>query len=347
MKIFGFTLALCALHYVCGENAHTVFHEDHYVDGKHNPEHDMNAFLGTEDKEEIKKLSPSEQKKRLGEIIKKIDADSNKYLSAEEITVWIQRVYRKYALDDAKERFPDFDTNRDGIVSWDEYNMVMHDHLVVVDENTILEDPEEESLRYVCNIIVTDFFECFAAVLKKNMYNSKLWLLLYLFVAQLHLKEKRRFDFADVDGTPGLNLTEFLAFTHPSEVDHMADFAIEDVLVEYDTDRDGFISLKEFIGDLRPDGGDPSQWEIEETVRFKDLYDQDGDGKLNKEEQLRWVAPNSYGSAREEAIHLIKEMDGNGDGTLSESEILKDQETFMNSEVTDYGRQLHTSHDEL
>lgn len=39
---------------------------------------------------------------------------------------------------------------------------------------------------------------------------------------QLHRKEKRRFDFADVDGTPGLNVTEFLAFTHPSEVDHMA-----------------------------------------------------------------------------------------------------------------------------
>ena len=44
----------------------------------------------------------------------------------------------------------------------------------------------------------------------------------------------------------------------------------------------------------------PSQWEIEETVRFKDLYDQDKDGKLNREEQLRWVAPNSYGAAREE-----------------------------------------------
>lgn len=35
-------------------------------------------------------------------------------------------------------------------------------------------------------------------------------------------------------------------------------------------------------------------------MRFKDLYDQDKDGKLNREEQLRWVAPNSYGSAREE-----------------------------------------------
>lgn len=35
-------------------------------------------------------------------------------------------------------------------------------------------------------------------------------------------------------------------------------------------------------------------------MRFKDLYDQDKDGRLNREEQLRWVAPNSYGSAREE-----------------------------------------------
>lgn len=68
--------------------------------------------------------------------------------------MWIQRVYRKYALDDAKERFPEFDTNQDGIVSWDEYNIVMHDHVVDVDENAVLEDPEEESLRYVCIIIV-------------------------------------------------------------------------------------------------------------------------------------------------------------------------------------------------
>lgn len=47
-------------------------------------------------------------------------------------------------------------------------------------------------------------------------------------------------------------------------------------------------------------GDTPSQWEIEETVRFKELYDQDKDGRLNRDEQLRWVAPNSYGSAREE-----------------------------------------------
>lgn len=43
-------------------------------------------------------------------------------------------------------------------------------------------------------------------------------------------------------------------------------------------------------------------------MRFKDLYDQDKDGKLNREEQLRWVAPNSYGSAREEVSLLCSNM---------------------------------------
>ncbi|XP_030621900.1 reticulocalbin-2 [Chanos chanos] len=310
--MFLLNLVTLALHYASADSSHRIFQEDHYVGHQHNHKHDANSLLGSDEKAELKKLSPLEQRKRLVEIVQKIDTNSDKYLTTEEITLWIQKVYRKYALDDAEERFPEFDKNKDGIVSWEEYNTVLHGHFVEMDENTVLEDPEEESLRF------------------------------------LHLKEKRRFDFADVDGTLGLNLTEFLAFTHPSEVDHMADFAIEDVLTEYDQDKDGFISLSEFIGDIRAnEGDDPSQWEIEETVRFKDLYDQDRDGKLNREEQLCWVAPNSYGSAREEAIYLIKEMDQDGDEKLSEAEILKNQDIFMNSEVTDYGRQIHVLHDEL
>ncbi|KAM9502939.1 reticulocalbin-2 isoform 1-T1 [Salvelinus alpinus] len=281
MKYSVLPIALLVMHCAFGESSHN--HEDHYVG------HDMDLLLGTEEEDGIKKLSPAEQRNKIMEIMKKIDKNSDKHLTSEEITLWIQHVYKKYALDDAEERFPEFDTNNDGVVSWEEYNMVVHERVINIDENAVLEDPEEESLRF------------------------------------LHLKEKKRFDFADMGGTPGLNLTEFLAFTHPSEVDYMADFAIEDVLKEVD----------------------PSKWEIEETVRFDDLYDQDKDGKLNREEQLRWVAPNSYGSAREEAIHLIKEMDRDGDGRLSEAEVLKNQEMFMNSEVTDYGRQLHVSHDEL
>ncbi|XP_067090414.1 reticulocalbin-2 [Osmerus mordax] len=305
-------VAFFAMHLIHGETSHKQVLEDHYISHQHNPEHDMDVLLGTKDKGEIKKLTPSEQRQKMLDIVKMIDKDSDKYLSPEEITLWIQHVYRKYALEDAEERFPEFDTNKDAIVSWDEYNIVVHEQIIDTDEHTVLDGPEEESLRF------------------------------------LHMKERRRFDSADVDGTPGLNVSEFLAFTHPSEVDHMADFAIEDVLSEYDIDKDGFISLSEFIGDVRSnEGSEPTEWEIEETVRFQDLYDQDRDGKLNREEQLRWVAPNSYSSAREEAIHLIKEMDQDGDGRLSDKEVLNKQDIFMHSEVTDYGRQLHILHDEL
>ncbi|XP_031720532.1 reticulocalbin-2 isoform X2 [Anarrhichthys ocellatus] len=304
-------LVMLVLQFGFGQASQKHLHEDHYNGQQHNPEHDLDILLGDEDTEEIKTLSPAEQKKKMMEIVKRIDTNADNLLNAEEITLWIQHVYRKYALDDTKERFSEFDTDKDGVVTWEEYNMVAYDQLISFDDDAVLEDPEKESLR------------------------------------DLHLKERRRFDFADVDGSSGLNVTEFLAFTHPSEVDHMADFAIEDVLNEYDTDKDGFINLNEFIGDVRGEEDSPSQWEIEETVRFEDLYDQDKDGKLNRDEQLRWVAPNSYGSAREEALHLMKEMDQDGDGQISEGEVLKNQETFMNSEVTDYGRQLHASHDEL
>lgn len=282
-----------------------------YFSEQHTPQHGANVLLGEEDEGEMQKLSPGEQKKKMLEIVKRIDRNEDQLLSAEEMAVWIQRVYRKYALEDAEKRFPDFDLDHDGLVSWEEYNTVTHGHLIPLDYDASLNDPEQESLR------------------------------------NLHRREKQRFDFADVDSNAGLNVTEFLAFTHPSEVDRMADFAIEDVLNEYDLDQDGFISLYEFIGDVRGDADSASQWETEETVRFKDLYDQDKDGKLNREEQLRWIAPNSYGSAREEALHLIKEVDRDLDGLLSVAEVLKSQDTFMNSEVTDYGRQLHITHDEL
>ncbi|KAI1904483.1 hypothetical protein AGOR_G00006100 [Albula goreensis] len=313
MNYTAVTFALFALSCGSARGSHKSFHEDHYFgDGQHNPEHDVNVLLGNQGGDEIKDLSPEELRRRMVEIVKKIDTDGDKLLTTEEITLWIQRVYRQYALEDAEERFPEYDINTDGVVSWDEYNMVVHGHIIDIDEDAVLEDPEEESVRF------------------------------------LHLKEKRRFEFADSDGTPGLNLTEFLAFTHPSEVDEMADFTIEDVLNEYDKNNDGLISIEEFIGDLRTNAEDkPSQWEIEETIRFEHLYDQDKDGQLNREEQLRWVAPNSYSSAREEAIHLIKEIDQDGDGRLTEAEILKNQQVFMSSEVTDYGRQLQTAHDEL
>ncbi|XP_008410524.1 reticulocalbin-2 [Poecilia reticulata] len=305
-------LFLLILQYIVGQlGSSDHIHEDHYIGEQHNPDHDMAVLLGEESTRETKELSQAEQRKKMMAVVEKIDTNRDNLLSGEEITLWIQHVYKQYAIEDAGERFTQFDTNIDGVVTWEEYSSLSHEELIPFDNDTVLEDPEQESLR------------------------------------QLVLKEKRRFYFADMDDTPGLNATEFLAFTHAFEVDYMADFAVEDVLNEYDADKDGFITLAEFIGTVHNEGESPTQWEIEESVRFKDLYDQDQNGKLDREEQLRWVAPNSYGSAREEALHLIKEMDQDGDGQLSVTEVLQNQEIFINSEVTDYGRHLQLSHDEL
>lgn len=79
-------------------------------------------------------------------------------LSTEELTRWIQHIYRKYALDDAKERFPEFDTDEDGVVTWEEYNMVSHDQLLSFDDLAVPEDPEQESLKYASISFIYFFF---------------------------------------------------------------------------------------------------------------------------------------------------------------------------------------------
>jgi len=93
----------------------------------------------------------------------------------------------------------------------------MYDRVIDFDENTALDDAEEESFR------------------------------------QLHLKDKKRFEKANQDAGPGLNLEEFIAFEHPEEVDYMMEFVIQEALEEHDKNGDGFVSLEEFLGDYRRD----------------------------------------------------------------------------------------------
>ncbi|XP_043933398.1 reticulocalbin-2 [Protopterus annectens] len=299
---------LCSAHLA---HKHSHLSEEHYVDGEHNADYDREAlFGGEEEAEEFTKLSPEEQQERLKVIVKKIDADSDGFLSEEELTEWIQQSFRHYAVEDTRQQFPDYDVDSDGVITWEEYNIQMYDRIIDFDANTVLEDEEEESFR------------------------------------QLHLRDKKRFDNADIGGIPGLSIEEFLAFEHPEEVDYMEDYVIQEALEEHDKDGDGFVSLNEFLGDYRRDPGakeDP-EWIIVEIDRFENDYDANGDGKLDRKELLSWVIPNNKDVALDEATHLIEEMDLNGDRKLTVDEILYSQDLFLNSEATDYGRQLHDEH---
>ncbi|XP_025894440.1 reticulocalbin-2 [Nothoprocta perdicaria] len=224
----------------------------------------------------------------------------------DELSSWIQQSFKHYVTQEAKQHFSDYDKDGDGLVSWKEYNIQMYDRVIDFDENTVLEDQEEESFR----------------------------------------QEKKRFEKANRDDVPDLNMDEFVAFEHPEEAEYMTDFVIEEALEEHDKDGDGFVSLEEFLGDYRrdPTASEDPEWIVVEKDRFVNDYDKDNDGKLNPQELLSWIVPNNQGIAQEEALHLIEEMDLNDDKKLSEEEILKNQDLFLNSEATDYGRQLHDEH---
>uniref|UniRef100_A0A2K5CUQ2 EF-hand domain-containing protein n=1 Tax=Aotus nancymaae TaxID=37293 RepID=A0A2K5CUQ2_AOTNA len=127
---------------------------------------------------------------------------------------------------------------------------------------------------------------------------------------QLHLKDKTRFEKANQDSGPGLSLEEFIAFEHPEELDYMTEFVIQEALEEHDKSGDGFVSLEEF---LHPTANEDPEWILVEKDRLL----------------LSWVVPNNQGIAQEEALHLIGEMDLNGDKKLSEEEILEDQDLFL------------------
>lgn len=56
---------------------------------------------------------------------------------------------------------------------------------------------------------------------------------------------------------------------------------------DIDRDKDGYISLDEFLGDYRdPEDAeaDEPEWVKEETKKFKEEYDKNKDGKLDKDE---------------------------------------------------------------
>lgn len=113
-------------------------------------------------------------------------------------------------------------------------------------------------------------------------------------------------------------------------------------IADIDRDKDGFVSLKEFLGEYsEEEGAETPEWVSEETKRFHEEYDKNKDGKLDKSEVKEWILPETdHIMAAEEARHLVSSADDDGDGKLNAEEIDKHYAVFVGSEATDYGRAL-------
>uniref|UniRef100_A0A646QJC0 Reticulocalbin-3 n=1 Tax=Hemiscolopendra marginata TaxID=943146 RepID=A0A646QJC0_9MYRI len=155
-------------------------------------------------------------------------------------------------------------------------------------------------------------------------------------------EDKEIFEVSDVDRSGILDKDEYRAFTHPEEYEHTMEVIFKRTLNEKDIDLDGFLNFEEFIGNERNEHD--KEWYLSEKDRFEKDFDKDQDGKLNRQELLLWLSPNSRESAEEEADHLIESADDNKDQVLSINEILDHHDVFVGSEITDFGHHLENTH---
>ncbi|KAK6109946.1 EF-hand domain pair family protein [Brugia pahangi] len=161
------------------------------------------------------------------------------------------------------------------------------------------------------------------------------------------IRDEKRWKKADYDSDEMLDRTEYGCFMHPEDCDHMRDVVVQETLEDIDKNKDGFVDLDEYIGDMyRPedypelDGKEP-EWVASERQMFKEHRDKDGDGKLDQNEMRDWIMPIGFDHADAEAKHLIGIADEDRDGKLSLKEVLDHYDTFVGSQATDYGEQLN------
>ncbi|CAH0386853.1 unnamed protein product [Bemisia tabaci] len=287
--------------------------KEHYHNEEHNADYDHDAFLG-EDAKTFDQLSPEESKKRLGLIVDKIDQDKDGFVSQDELKRWIQYTQRRYITSDVESQWKTHNPEGKDKILWEEYKKVVYGFMEDMDA-TEAEKEDERGFSY------------------KNMIS----------------RDKRRWGVADQNGDGALDRDEFSAFLHPEETGHMRDIVVLETMEDIDKDKDGKVSLEEYIGDMYrglEESLEEPDWVRSEKEQFSLYRDKDGDGFMDQEEVKNWIIPSDFDHAEAEARHLIYESDADADQKLTKDEILSKYDLFVGSQATDFGEAL-ARHDEF
>merc|ERR1712131_252931 len=193
-------VALCVVYATSKptEKKDRVHHEKPLSSHEHNDdegyEYDHEAFLGQEEAKTFDDLAPEESLRRLGIIVDKIDGDQDGFVTEAELKAWIKKSQKRYIYDSVDRQWKDFDTNNDGLITWEEYRNVTY--------GPYLEDPSPSDDGY-------DYQKMMA-------------------------RDERRFKMADRNGDHIADKEEFTAFLHPDDYDHMKDIVVLETMEDID-----------------------------------------------------------------------------------------------------------------
>ncbi|XP_022339214.2 45 kDa calcium-binding protein-like [Crassostrea virginica] len=288
-------------------------------DGHLNKDFHKEIFLGNHEEIDDDPIEVAEAK--LLDIFHKIDVDSDSYIQENELESWILDKINAH-MDEAKEEndaiFKHLDPDGDGFVEWKEY----YKHFLLAKGHGL-----EETDKFL-----TDYD---TDILKDNERDQLV---------------RYKFKWTDADISPidnKLDKKEFFSFRHPEHSPQLIENMILTIINSLDEDRDGNLTLKEFITNpytMEEDAGSEKEREEERQMRQKEfisVIDKNNDGVATKEELMDYMNPRNPEQSKQEAKNLVALMDDDKDGKLSLKEITNHKDIFISSKIVNVRKVLH------
>ncbi|XP_014881002.1 calumenin-A-like isoform X2 [Poecilia latipinna] len=270
------------------------------------------------------------------------DYDHEAFLGQDEA-----KAFDRLSPDESKRRLSiivdRIDSNKDDFVSEDELRLWIE----AVQSRHMFEDVEHQWSEFDLNQDGLISWDEYRNVTYGSYLDGPLTETEYNYTHMM-ARDERRFKVANRDRDMSADRQEFMAFLHPENHEYMKQVVVQETMEDIDKNGDGFIDLKEYIGDMftAENGLEEPEWVASERQQFSEFRDKNQDGKMDREETLDWILPADYDHAVAEAKHLLHESDSNKDGRLTKEEILNKFDLFVGSQVTNYGEAL-LRHDEF
>ncbi|XP_059656175.1 uncharacterized protein LOC132303105 [Cornus florida] len=174
--------------------------------------------------------------------------------------------------------------------------------------------------------------------------------------------KQEHFNASDADGDGLLNITEFNDFLHPADSKNpkLLQWLCKEEIRERDTDKDGKVNFKEFFHGLfdfvrnYDEEAHNSTHESDDSMEaparklFAQL-DKDGDGYISHTELLPIIGklhPSEHYYAKQQAEYIITQADADKDGRLTLTEMIESPYVFY-SAIFNEDEEDYEYHDEF